>query len=112
VPEDHLYDKPNTDLFPDFADPGTGWFDWLKGKGLRTYFNDHPFPTDNGTYAGKGTAQFTLKAPCPHVVGPGWVGDTCCLLLLAACCLLLSAACFLMYVACFVQKSITALHVC
>ena len=28
--------------------PSAGWFDWLKGKGLRTYFNDHPFPV-NGT---------------------------------------------------------------
>jgi hypothetical protein len=32
----HVYNHPNTELFPDFADPGTGWFDWLKSKGLRT----------------------------------------------------------------------------
>ena len=45
----HFYDHPNTLLFPDFAGPGTAWFDYVKSKKLRTYFNDHPFPTDNGT---------------------------------------------------------------
>ena len=25
------------------------WHCWLKGQGLRTYFNEHPFPTNNGT---------------------------------------------------------------
>ena len=39
------YDHPNTTAFPDFADPGTGWFDWLSTTGgVRTFFNDHPFP--------------------------------------------------------------------
>ena len=52
--QDHYYDYPDCDLFPDFCGAdgsagGTGWFDWLKSQGLRTYFNDHPFPTDNGT---------------------------------------------------------------
>jgi hypothetical protein len=46
--QEHFYDFPNTALFPDFADPGTGWFEWLKAQKLRTYFNDHPFPTDGG----------------------------------------------------------------
>ena len=43
--EDHFYNHPNTLLFPNF----TGWFDFLKVKGLRTYFNDHPFPVDYQT---------------------------------------------------------------
>eukprot|EP01052_Picozoa_sp_SAG31_P010297 SAG31_NODE_560_length_14088_cov_10.467010_6_plen_351_part_00 len=70
--QDHYYDFPNCDAFPDFCGAGTGWFDWIKSQGLRTYFNgmiaacalsfvrfavdrrnlslaDHPFPTDNGT---------------------------------------------------------------
>ena len=46
---DHYYTYPNTDLFPDFNDPGTGWFDYLESEGLRTYFNDHPFPANNGS---------------------------------------------------------------
>ena len=46
--DNHYYDHPNVDLFPDFANNGTGWFDFLKGQGLRTYFNDHPFPADHG----------------------------------------------------------------
>ena len=29
----HFYNHPDTQLFPDFADPGVGWFDWLKNKG-------------------------------------------------------------------------------
>eukprot|EP01047_Picozoa_sp_COSAG01_P080689 COSAG01_NODE_15786_length_1300_cov_1.204829_1_plen_433_part_11 len=50
----HDYDHPNTKAFPDFADPGTGWFDWLKTTGkVRTYFNDHPFP-QNCTAKGGG----------------------------------------------------------
>ena len=47
--QDHYYDFPDCTRFPDFCGAGTGWFDWLKGQGLRTYFNDHPFPTNNGT---------------------------------------------------------------
>eukprot|EP00937_MAST-01D_sp_MAST-1D-sp2_P004384 g4384.t1 len=57
--EEHHYDFPNTVLFPDFCGPGdqdctpnasngTGWFDWLQAQGLRTYFNDHPFPFSYG----------------------------------------------------------------
>ena len=39
------YDHPNVTAFPDFAAPGTGWFDWLSTTGgVRTFFNDHPFP--------------------------------------------------------------------
>jgi len=47
--EDHYYTYPNTELFPDFAPPGTAWFDFIESKGLRTYFNDHPFPANNGS---------------------------------------------------------------
>ncbi len=32
---DHYYTYPNTQLFPDFAGNGTGWFDFLQGHGLR-----------------------------------------------------------------------------
>ena len=46
--DEHYYNHPNTGLFPDFANNGTGWFDFLQSKGLRTYFNDHPFPADLG----------------------------------------------------------------
>lgn len=46
---DHYYTYPNTDLFPDFLGNGTGWFDFLQQQGLRTYFNDHPFPANNGS---------------------------------------------------------------
>ena len=38
--QDHFYDHPATQLFPNF----TEWFGFLKGKGLKTYFNDHPYP--------------------------------------------------------------------
>lgn len=39
------YEHPNITAFPDFAAPGTGWFDWLSRTGaVRTYFNDHPYP--------------------------------------------------------------------
>ena len=34
--QDRYYDHPATGLFPDFG----AWFDFLKAKGLRTYFND------------------------------------------------------------------------
>ena len=42
--QDHYYDFPDCDDFPDFCGgasgtDGTGWFDWLKTQGLRTYFN-------------------------------------------------------------------------
>jgi hypothetical protein len=43
------YDSPNTELFPDLAIPKSTWFDWIKAQGLRTYFNDHPSPANNGT---------------------------------------------------------------
>lgn len=39
---DHFYNYSNAKLFPDFPE----WFRWLKARGLRTYFNDHPFPQD------------------------------------------------------------------
>merc|ERR1719210_1303258 len=37
---DWYYDRPDTTLFPSYSD----WFGFLKGRGLRTYFNDHPYP--------------------------------------------------------------------
>jgi hypothetical protein len=41
------YDHPNTALFPGFKDHGTDWFDWLSTTGgVRTYFNDHPYPAN------------------------------------------------------------------
>ena len=36
------YNHPNTTLFSNF----TNFFGFLKEKGLRTYFNDHPFQMD------------------------------------------------------------------
>ena len=45
--QDHYYDHPNEVLFPGDGPYGSGfteWFDWLKSRKLRTYFNDHPFP--------------------------------------------------------------------
>jgi len=38
--QDHFYDHPDTALIANFSD----WFQYLKSKKLRTYFNDHPFP--------------------------------------------------------------------
>jgi len=39
--QDQYYDHPAVpNLFSNF----TAWFEYLRGKGLRTYFNDHPFP--------------------------------------------------------------------
>eukprot|EP01121_Diplochlamys_sp_Union-15-3_P016634 TRINITY_DN56_c0_g1_i1.p1 TRINITY_DN56_c0_g1~~TRINITY_DN56_c0_g1_i1.p1 ORF type:complete len:853 (+),score=155.87 TRINITY_DN56_c0_g1_i1:34-2559(+) len=40
--QDHYYSHPNTALFPNF----TEWFSFLHANGLKTYFNDHPFPVD------------------------------------------------------------------
>eukprot|EP01050_Picozoa_sp_SAG11_P010128 SAG11_NODE_998_length_6237_cov_22.378299_4_plen_957_part_00 len=45
--QDHYYDHPNEQLFPGDGPYGssfTEWFNWLKSKKLRTYFNDHPYP--------------------------------------------------------------------
>ena len=39
----------NTTLFPGLAganDTEAEWFSWLHKQGLKTYFNDHPFPQD------------------------------------------------------------------
>jgi hypothetical protein len=51
--KDHFYDNANTGLFPGLNntknDSSTEWFQFLKDKKLRTYFNDHPFPVDNQT---------------------------------------------------------------
>lgn len=40
--QDHFYSHANTALFPNF----TEWFSFLHANGLKTYFNDHPFPVD------------------------------------------------------------------
>jgi hypothetical protein len=45
---DHFYNAPNTTLFSGLGggnSTAAEWFDWLHGQGLKTYFNDHPFPT-------------------------------------------------------------------
>ena len=39
---ERFYSHPNTTLFPNF----TEWFDFLHSKGLKTYFNDHPYQMD------------------------------------------------------------------
>jgi len=62
---DHFYTYPNEELFPSFKDNQTDWFDYLKDKGLRTYFNDHPFPMG-------GTAMQTS----PEEVAFRWQGLT------------------------------------
>ena len=59
--QDHYYDFPDCTRFPDFCGAGTGWFDWLKGQGLRTYFNDHPFPTNNGTAMQTSPAEVAFR---------------------------------------------------
>lgn len=44
---DHFYNAPNTDKFPGLGGPNhtqSEWFQWLHSAGLKTYFNDHPFP--------------------------------------------------------------------
>mmetsp|Transcript_46842 Transcript_46842/g.102419 ORF Transcript_46842/g.102419 Transcript_46842/m.102419 type:complete len:871 (+) Transcript_46842:27-2639(+) len=38
--QDYTYDHPDTNAFPNM----TEWLVYLKSKGLRTYFNDHPMP--------------------------------------------------------------------
>ena len=50
-------DHPNTDLIPGLTMTNVTkgsvvtneWFEFLKEKKLRTYFNDHPFPVANQT---------------------------------------------------------------
>jgi hypothetical protein len=45
--QDHYYNAPNTTLFPGLGGANSStaeWFDWLHAQGLKTYFNDHPFP--------------------------------------------------------------------
>ena len=53
----HFYNHPDTDLLPGLTmtkvQKGSvntnEWFEFLKSKKLRTYFNDHPFPVGNQT---------------------------------------------------------------
>lgn len=45
-------DHPNTALFADFVE----WFDYLKQKKLRTYFNDHPYPVASRNAGGLQTS--------------------------------------------------------
>ena len=59
---DSDYEHPNTTAFPDFVDPGTGWFDWLQTTGaVRTFFNDHPYPRTNCTSPIDGSASFCYQ---------------------------------------------------
>lgn len=50
--EDHKY-LANTTDFPDSSNHGTpqlrAWLQWMKGRGIHTYLNDHPFPRDQAT---------------------------------------------------------------
>ena len=61
--QDHYYDFPDCTRFPDFCGAGTGWFDWLKGQGLRTYFNDHPFPKANQTTPDEIAFRYSIDHP-------------------------------------------------
>jgi hypothetical protein len=48
----HFYNHPNTDLLPGLNKSSDGtneWFDYIKSKKLRTYFNDHPYPLADQT---------------------------------------------------------------
>ena len=51
--QDRYYDHPDTALFPNFGE----WFDLLRAKGLRTYFNDHPFPVASRNAGGLQTSK-------------------------------------------------------
>jgi len=59
---DWYYDRPDTALFPDFS----SWFGFLRKKGLRTYFNDHPYPV-----AARGAGGLQTS---PEEVGFRWEG--------------------------------------
>ncbi|CAK0793240.1 unnamed protein product [Prorocentrum cordatum] len=62
--KDRFYDHPNTDLFSNFD----AFFSYLRGKGLRTFFNDHPFPV-----AGRGAGGLQTS---PEEVAFRWEGLT------------------------------------
>jgi hypothetical protein len=62
--QDHYYDHPNEQLFPGDGPYGssfTEWFDWLKSRKLRTYFNDHPFPVAGRNEGGLQTSPEEVK---------------------------------------------------
>jgi len=51
--QERYYDHPNTALFPDWKE----WLGFLRAKGLRTYFNDHPFPVASRDAGGLQTSK-------------------------------------------------------
>lgn len=51
--EDKFYDYPNTTAFPNY----TEWFAFMRDQGLRTYFNDHPYPVHKGGHRGLQTSK-------------------------------------------------------
>eukprot|EP01052_Picozoa_sp_SAG31_P025602 SAG31_NODE_2253_length_6075_cov_2.406459_2_plen_859_part_00 len=64
--QDHYYDHPNEVLFPGTGPYGSSfseWFDWLRSRNLRTYFNDHPFPVASRNAGGLQTspAEVTFR---------------------------------------------------
>ena len=61
IEDEKVYISPNTELFPDLAAPKTEWFDWIKQQGLRTYFNDHPCPAQNGTAMQTSAAEVAFR---------------------------------------------------
>ncbi|CAJ1400869.1 unnamed protein product [Effrenium voratum] len=55
--QDWYYDHPNTALFPNF----TEWFEYLRARRLRTYFNDHPYPVASRNAGGLQTSPEETK---------------------------------------------------
>jgi len=51
--DDYFYDRPNKSRFANFPE----WFAYLRGEGLRTYFNDHPFPVASRRAGGLQTSS-------------------------------------------------------
>lgn len=62
--KDRFYNYPNTKLFPDFEE----LFTWQKDRGLRCFFNDHPFPVASRNAGGLQTS--------PEEVAFRWEGLT------------------------------------
>jgi len=55
--EDWFYNYPASQLFPNY----TNWFSFLKSQGLRTYFNDHPYPVAGRGAGGLQTSPEEIK---------------------------------------------------
>ena len=60
--QERYYDHPNTALFPDWKE----WLGFLRAKGLRTYFNDHPFPVASRDAGGLQTSKEEVSPPPPR----------------------------------------------